>query len=171
LGSGATQPPAHFDGELGLGRLENAPGFLLRRANVVFRLHYAKWFADTKLGITPVMGGMMILIDDNPGVTQIELARLLKIEGSTLWQTVTRLIELGYVQRYRPEHDKRAYALQLSRTGRLALGQIETGMRLHQNALLEALTPEERTLLKDMLLRIIRHGEAVLNGPNAGAPS
>lgn len=153
---------ADSQSDVHLGRLQDAPGFLLRRANVVFRLHYAAYFKDKDLGVTPVIGSMMILIEENPGITQIELARLLKIEGSTLWQSVTRLVELEYIQRYRVETDKRAYALHLSRAGRTALRKIEEGMKIHQKALLQVLSADERTLLMDMLMRIIQRGEEIL---------
>ena len=145
-----------------LGKMLDAPGFLLRKANIVFRLHYAKYFKDSGLEVTPVMGGMLILIAENPGINQIELARLLKIEGSTLWQTVTRLVELGYVERARVPTDRRAYALTTSKKGRAAIAEIEIRMAKHQKALMGILTTEERSHFVDMLQRIIRHGETNL---------
>ena len=142
-----------------LGRMLDAPGFLLRKANIVFRLHYMEYFKDSGLEVTPVMGGMLILISENPGINQIELARLLKIEGSTLWQTISRLVELGYVDRKRVPTDRRAFALNTSKRGQAALDEIESGMARHQKALMSILTSDERKLFVDILQRLIRHGE------------
>lgn len=113
------------------------------------------------MAVTPVQCGMMILIDENPGLTQIELARLLKVEGSTLWQLVDRLLELGFIQRRRVRNDRRAFAIHLSPGGRKALRRIERGLRLHQEALLSCLTVKERAALSAMLLRVIEAGDAL----------
>ena len=148
-----------------LGRLLSATGFLLRKANLVFRLHYAKYFEDSGLGITPVTGGMLILISENQGISQIELARLLKIEGSTLWQSVTKLLELGYIDRVKDPNDKRAYCLKVSKSGRAALKATFVLMEKHQAALMSVLSTDEREVLVNMLQRIIAHGESIVYAP------
>lgn len=142
-----------------LGRLSGSVGYLLRRASNVFTAHWSLQFEGEEVAITPVQCGMMILVDENPGLTQIELARLLRIEGSTLWQLVDRLLELGFIQRRRVRNDRRAFAIHLSPDGRKALRRFERGLRLHQDALLLCLSGKERAALSAMLLRIIEAGD------------
>lgn len=142
-----------------LGRLSGQVGYLLRRASNVFSTHWSLQFGGEGAIITPVQCGMMILVDENPGLTQIELARLLKVEGSTLWQLVDRLLELGFIHRRRVPDDRRAFAIHLSRSGRRALQRFERGLRLHQQALLACLSGKERDALSAMLLRVIEAGD------------
>ncbi len=142
-----------------IGRLAREFGYLLRRASAVFSVHWALQFAAEEAPITPVQCGMMILVDENPGLTQIELARLLRVEGSTLWQLVDRLLELGFIHRRRVPEDRRAYAIHLSQAGRKALRRYEHGSRLHKQALLECLSEKERGALAAMLTRVIEAGD------------
>lgn len=142
-----------------LGRLSGQVGYLLRRASNVFSAHWSLQFKGEEVTITPVQCGMMILVDENPGLTQIELARLLKVEGSTLWQLVDRLRELGFIRRRRMPKDRRAFAIHLSPSGRRALQHFERGLRSHQRALLACLSDKERDALSAMLLRVIEAGD------------
>jgi DNA-binding MarR family transcriptional regulator len=157
-----------------LGRLSEQVGYLLRRASNVFSDHWSLQFRGEEVTITPVQCGMLILIDENPGLTQIELARLLNVEGSTLWQLVDRLLRLGFIRRRRVAKDRRAYAIHLSSSGRRALQCFEEGLRLHQRALLACLSDKEQSALSEMLLRVIDAGdrlnEAALTSrqPSAG---
>ncbi|MDT3686072.1 MAG: MarR family transcriptional regulator [Pseudorhodoplanes sp.] len=142
-----------------LGRLSDQVGYLLRRASNVFSAHWALQFRDEGVTITPLQCGMLILIDENPGLTQIELARLLNVEGSTLWQLVDRLLKLGFIRRRRVPDDRRAFAIHLSSGGRRTLQHFEEGLRLHQRALLACLSDKEQGALSAMLLRVIEAGD------------
>jgi DNA-binding MarR family transcriptional regulator len=150
-----------------LGRLSEQVGYLLRRASAVFSAHWALQFEADETVITPVQCGMMILVDENPGLTQIELARLLRVEGSTLWQMVDRLLDLGFIHRRRLPDDRRAYAIRLSQRGQKALQRFERRLRLHQQALLDCLQAKERVALSAMLSRVIEEGDRLNEG---GAP-
>jgi DNA-binding MarR family transcriptional regulator len=153
-----------------LGRLSDQVGYLLRRASSVFTAHWSLQFKGEEVVITPVQCGMMILVDENPGLTQIELARLLKVEGSTLWQLVDRLREFGFIRRRRVPKDRRAFAIHLSPSGRRALQHFERGLRSHQQALLACLSDRERDALSAMLLRVIKAGD-ILNNEEARRPA
>ena len=146
-----------------LGRLSDQVGYLLRRASSVFSTHWSLQFRGEEVTVTPVQCGMMILIDENPGLTQIELARLLKVEGSTLWQMVDRLLELGFIRRRRVPDDRRAFAIHLSQSGRRALQRVEKGLGLHQQGLLACLSEKERAAFSAMLLRVIEAGDRLID--------
>lgn len=141
-----------------LGRLSDQVGYLLRRASNVFSAHWSLQFRGEEVTITPVQCGMLILVDENPGLTQIELARLLNVEGSTLWQLVDRLLKLGFIRR-RVLDDRRAFAIHLSSSGRRALQHFEEGLRLHQRVLLACLSDKEQSALSAMLLRVVEAGD------------
>lgn len=151
-----TEPSAT---EAEIGTLTGGYGHLFRRAHMLFGEHYIAYFAKEGVEITPVLGGMLILIDEHPGLSQIELARLMRIEGPSMWQHVARLIDLGYIERRRAENDRRAFQLHLSPYGRAVLVRVRRGMIQHQRVLLSALSERERDNLRAMLLRLIDHGE------------
>ncbi|MFC5585364.1 MarR family winged helix-turn-helix transcriptional regulator [Nitratireductor kimnyeongensis] len=160
-----TPVPAEHDdalpqGEAEIGELGRQTGYLLRRASMTYTTH---WMLSTRAtsiaGLTPVQAGMLILIEENPGLTQIELARLLNVEGSTLWALVAKLREMGLVQRYRQPGDRRAFALHLTKQGKRALVQTTALLADHQEALLQRLTPDQRAQLNQSLKLIIAAGE------------
>ena len=140
---------------IGLGSLTEAYGYLFRRAHSLFVSSYVDFFEQAEIKLTPVLGAILMVIDDNPGLSQIELARLMGIEGATMWQNVARLSELGYIERKRQTHDQRAFILKLNKRGQEVLILVRRGMREHQQKLLAVLSSDEQVLLKSMLLRLI----------------
>jgi DNA-binding MarR family transcriptional regulator len=60
----------------------------------------------------------------------------------------------GLVLRVENPHDRRVYQLQLSERGKEILQSIGEVARAHQDALLAALTSEERGILASLLLRV-----------------
>lgn len=142
-----------------LGELGRQTGYLLRRASTTYTTHWMLSTRATSIAdLTPVQAGMLILIEENPGLAQIELARLLNVEGPTLWALVARLRKRGFVQRYRQPGDKRAFALHLTKLGKHALVQTTALLADHQEVLLRHLTSSQRQALNDALKLIIAAG-------------
>jgi DNA-binding MarR family transcriptional regulator len=156
-GEAAWQPtaPDAIDTDIVL----TAIGYRLRRAHLLFVDHWNRVFTDLGLTVAPMQGGMLVLIDRNPGLSQIELGRLLGVEGSTMVQAVGRLIDLGFVQRYRLPDDRRCWALHLTRRGKQAVGVLEANMRRHEDLLMADFTADERRQFSDMLARLLRRGD------------
>jgi len=137
-------------------------GFRLRRLQGLFVAHCMAWFQKAGLAVTPVQGGILRLIDENPGLTQIALARLLRVEPPSLAQALNPLIEAGHVERYRAVHDGRAVALHLTRTGREAAKVVERETPRQEDDALSALTAEERAQLLSLLDKALASTEAAL---------
>ncbi len=96
-----------------------------------------------------MQGGALLLVEENPGISQNALARLLGIEPPTLAQTLNPLTEAGYVQRYDAPNDKRAVALHLTRSGQELARTIQSELPRHEAEVLGALCEEDRkTLLR-----------------------
>jgi DNA-binding MarR family transcriptional regulator len=153
-------------------------GFRLRRLQSLFVTHWAQIFRDLEPAITPVQGGIVYLVEENPGLSQIELAGLLRIEAPTLLQSLHPLIRAGLVTRYRSPQDRRAFALHLSRTGREMRDEIAMRIALQENGLLAGLTPQEREQFRALLDRALESAEAAVataddmraSWPKPGAP-
>lgn len=141
-----------------LARLGAVPGYLLRRAATLSHASLADSLAVRGLDLTPVQCGMLMLIDDNPGLSQNDMARLMMVEGATVVQALTRLREQGLVQRYRIPSDRRVFALHLTVTGKRMLDAVTQAIEAHHAAFLGCLSAEERDVLAQSLRKIINHG-------------
>lgn len=145
--------------------LDNVVGFRLRRLQGLFVTHWGRWFRDLEPPVTPVQGGILLLIEDNPGLSQIALARLMKIEPPSLIQALAPLIRVRLVERYRPAGDRRAFALHLSRAGRALAEQVRAGIAAQERDLLAGLDEAERRTLLALLDKALGSGEAALAQP------
>lgn len=149
-------PDTHLSASVALATVM---GMRLRRLNSLFVQHWGHWFRRKAVEVSPVQGGLLLLIRENPGLPQIAFARLLGVEPPTLAQTLAPLVQAGLVHRYRAETDGRAVALHLSREGMAAAAAVETGHREHEAHLLNALTPEERRTLLELLDKAVSGAE------------
>jgi DNA-binding MarR family transcriptional regulator len=133
-------------------------GYLLRRSHNAFQAYWMANFRDSDTPITPVQGGMLVVLAANPGLTQTALARMMKVEGPTLMQSIDRLEQHGYLQRLRRIGDRRSYSLQLTPRGREVLAAINAFLPLRDQEMLADLTPEEIDQLTILLTKIVERG-------------
>jgi DNA-binding MarR family transcriptional regulator len=88
------------------------------------------------------------------GLSQQELATMLKIHSSRLVGLLDELETRGFVKRQEKADDRRTYALYLTGEGQAILGEIGRIAKEHQDSLLASLGKEEREQLVDLLQRI-----------------
>lgn len=138
--------------------LSQVVGYLLRRAHNAFLTYWTIRFRHSETPITPVQGGMLVVISANPGLTQTELARMMNVEGPTLMQSIDRLEQQGYLQRVRRPGDRRSYSLQLTPLGGEVLAAIDAFLPIRDEDMLAELTPEEVVVLTGLLTRIVERG-------------
>jgi DNA-binding MarR family transcriptional regulator len=136
-------------------------GFQLRRAHTLFALHWHLSFRDRKMPVTPMQGGMLLVIDNQPGLMQTRLAEIMDVEGPTLVEALSKLEEKELVLRVRRDGDRRSYALQLTAAGRRVVAQVKEFVPDREAELLVDLSDEERSLLLDLLRRVVRRGQIV----------
>jgi DNA-binding MarR family transcriptional regulator len=140
--------------------LSNVPGYLLRRAHNAFQTYWMARFRSPHTPITPVQSGMLVVLADNPGLTQTELARLMNVEGPTLMQSIDRLELNGYVQRARRIGDRRSYSLQLTPLGADMVAAIERFLVVRDADLLADLTEDEIKELARLLTKVVSRAHA-----------
>jgi DNA-binding MarR family transcriptional regulator len=138
--------------------LSAVTGYLIRRAHNTFQGYWMSRFRESDTPITPVQGGILVVLGANPGLTQTALARMMKVEGPTLMQSVDRLEQQGYVQRMRRPGDRRSYSLQLTPLGERVLASIDAFLPVRDADLLDGMTPEEVATLQALLTRIVERG-------------
>jgi DNA-binding MarR family transcriptional regulator len=79
----------------------------------------------------------------------------LEIDPGTVVDLIDVLEERGLVERRRRVGDRRVYELHLTAAGSAMSEQIEPVLVSVENTALAPLTAAERTLLKDMLTRVV----------------
>lgn len=147
------------------GMEKGQPAFLLAQLGA----HAASQFAE-RLGVlelTPPDAGILRLLRIAAGLSQQELAAKLKIHPSRLVAILDNLEKRGFVERRANPDDRRLYSLYLAKNGEEALESIGKIAREHQDALLSALSTEERDQLGNLLLRIADH-QGLMRGVHPG---
>jgi DNA-binding MarR family transcriptional regulator len=140
--------------------LDGVVGIRIRRLQALFSSHWQTWFRTRNLAVTPVQGGVLLLIRRHPGISQIALARRLRIEAPTLLQSLTPLVNQGFVERDRSAEDGRVYELRLTQAGSEAAALVEASTPEHEADLLRNLSIEERQLFLALLDKAIAGAEA-----------
>ena len=138
-----------------LGRLQFVPGFLIRRLSNLFVMSWENYFSDIEIRITPVQAGILILIDENPGITQAEVAHILDVEGPTLVKSITRLEDAGLVVKSPRPTDRRAFDLNLSDKAKGLVSEIDNRLKQHERDVFAALSTKERSELVVLLQRVL----------------
>jgi DNA-binding MarR family transcriptional regulator len=138
--------------KLGFGLLPSLVGYRLRRAQLAVFQNFVAAMAP--FDVTPGQFGVLVVIAENPGLSQSELAAAIGIDRSTMVGVIDRLEARGLVVRAVVPRDRRSYALQLSATGMRKLREIEARVRAHEADIARELTAEERAMLLDLLGRL-----------------
>ena len=89
------------------------------------------------------------------GLRQTDLCDTLGIDRTTIMKLVDELERRGLVQRRRHPEDRRAYVLQLTAAGQTAYAEMLEPILAEEQRFLAPLSPGERALLQEMLLRLV----------------
>jgi len=118
--------------------------------------HAAARFAErlAPLQLSPPHAGILRALAKSAGLSQQELASMLRIHSSRLVGLLDELETRGFVERQENEDDRRTYALHLTEEGRAILGEIGRVARERQESLLASIGKDEREHLADLLQRI-----------------
>jgi len=107
------------DGAIGLGPLEGFIGFHLRLAQDVSFRTFARHAGKPRL--RPGRFAALMLIGQNPGLTQMDLSRAIARDKSTVTPLVQGLQREGLVSRTVSTTDRRRVSLRLTEAGEAAL--------------------------------------------------
>jgi len=134
------------------GQQRQGAAFLLAQVGA----HAAGRFAEllAPLHLSPPHAGILRALSRTAGLSQQELASMLKMHASRLVGLVDELETSGFVKRQENADDRRIYALHLTNEGQAILGEIGRVAKESQDSLLASLGKEEREQLADLLQRI-----------------
>lgn len=120
-------------------------------------MHLLRSFAQ-RLGhreVTPNWIGVLAFLECYPGISQIALAKLLRLERASVGDRVARCMVTGLIRRESSPHDKRKYALHLTARGRRILQRLRDHIPEHENELAAPLSVEERATLIRLLDKLV----------------
>lgn len=144
----------------------------VRRKEVMNSLQAAARLSRTTLATRLLAHGfyagqeqVMLLLEDEDGLTPGQLATRLGVRPPTITKTVNRLQAQGYVEKRGSEQDARQANIFLTETGQGAIRAIEKAVRKTDRLAFDGFDKKERKLLLDLLGRI----ETNLNGVQAAA--
>lgn len=128
------------------------PAFLLAQIGA----HAASRFAERLaiLQLSPSDAGILRLLRMSAGISQQALSARLQIHPSRLVAILDNLEKRNLIERKPNPDDRRLYSLHLTKDGVEILERIGKVAREHQDALLTALSSEERASLTALLQKI-----------------
>ena len=142
--------------------LYDQPGHLIRRAHQIAVSIFHSTFGYR---VTPVQYAVLRVLQDNPGIDQVSLARLCALDTSTAANLAVRLEQRGLVRRTVPERSKRFRLLFLTTKGVAVVKKLSPSGRLVSRRLMQALDPKEQKVFLRLLKKFVH-----LNNDESRAP-
>jgi DNA-binding MarR family transcriptional regulator len=98
-------------------------------------------------------------VRDHDGCPQQDLADAFCMDANNVVLLLNELEELGYATRLRDPGDRRRHVVQLTSAGRAALARSERAQSAIEDEVLQALDPDERRTLRQLLAHALRSVE------------
>ena len=98
-------------------------------------------------------------VRDHDECPQQDLADAFCMDANNVVLLLNELEELGYATRLRDPNDRRRHVVQLTSAGRTALARTERAQGAIEDEVLQALDPDERRTLQQLLERALRSME------------
>ena len=134
------------------GPLADWVGFHLRMAQVASFQAFVR--AAHTVDLSPGRFAVLVLIGENPGISQTELSRANGSDKSTLTPVLEDLVRRGLVDRARTPRDRRAYRLALTAAGDAMRRDLGACALRHEQALDHIIGARDRAKFLHILRRI-----------------
>ena len=121
-------------------------------------------------GLRMVTFSALVVIVDNPGLRQSQLAEILAIERPNLVLIIDDLENRELITRERAPDDRRAHALKATLKGRRLHDKALKAVQEHEARMTAGLSPEHRQALIAALCLIERNGRSVDDEGQVSAP-
>ena len=145
--------PTGHTGEIRLGPLENFIGFNLRLAQDASFQTYAQHVGKPHL--KPGRFAALMLIHQNPGLTQMELSRAIGRDKSSVTPLVQALQREGLITRRASDTDRRRVTLRLTESGENVLKTLLEHAEEHDRKL-DAIVGDRKAELLELLKQIAK---------------
>ncbi len=139
---GGSVPPA----------LDDILGFHIRLAHGAVYRHFNETFGG--IGLTQKQTSVLWLVNDDPGISQADIARRLQMDRATMMAITNSLTGRGLLERAAATGDRRRQTLHLTDSGTAALTVARAAVAAHESWLKSRFTPEEVRHLLGLLRRV-----------------
>lgn len=145
--------PASEAAPLQMGELSELLGYALKRAQLKVFEDFLRCMAPLQL--TPAQFSVLLLLDNNPGRNQTEIANTLGILRPNFVAMLDALESRDLLTRMRSPSDRRSHVLLLTDKGRTTLTRARKLVATrHESRLIELLGPADQAALLAMLAKI-----------------
>ncbi len=160
---GKLLPVENSSPSLVFGELGELLGYRLRRAQMAMHRDYIDSIAD--LEVTQKQTAILWLINNNPGVSQADVANALEMDRPSMMAVIDRLQERGFITRDRSDVDRRRQELHLTPGGQNMLAKLKTRIAKHEQRMRSMFTAAEL----DALLSALRKFQQAIDEPQAAS--
>jgi DNA-binding MarR family transcriptional regulator len=144
--------PGATDGGVSDARLEQFTGYLMKRAFNVVQSDLARVLEP--FGLRMLSFSTLMVVIDNPDITQTQLAQALSVERSNIVVVLDTLEEAGLLNRNPVPRNRRAYALRATLAGQRLAEKACKAVAAHEARLFGGLSPAEHAVLREALGRL-----------------
>ncbi|BBF92947.1 MarR family winged helix-turn-helix transcriptional regulator [Blastochloris tepida] len=138
---------------LDLSGLNAVVGYALRRAQLAVFEDFIARFAT--LDLTPAQYSVLLVIGNNPGRKQAEIAAALGIQRPNFVNMLDELERRGLAERLPSATDRRSHALVLTKSGSALLARARAMQDEQERELAQKLGPGGREMLVALLQRLM----------------
>ncbi len=117
---------------------------------------------ESKHDVTLPEWRVLLSLMQNPGLTANEIKDRWAMDKMTISRAVVRLVDMGRVVRSRNPKDGRSYVLSVTKKGARLYKKVLPAANARYRELLSCLTETERSALRRLLSKMIRHIEKLL---------
>lgn len=131
--------------------LDELVGYAVRRAQLSIYEDFAASLSAED--ITPQRFSSLVIIENNPGISQTKLSEVMGIARSGVVSIIDRFEKDGLVER-KASDDRRSYNLHLTREGQRLLKRYKKMVKKHDDRISQSLTAEEKKQLRELLRKL-----------------
>jgi DNA-binding MarR family transcriptional regulator len=134
-------------------RMDDLIGYHIRRVQLML---FKQFDRELDPDMTPATLHMLLIIDENPGLTMSRIAEGHGVDRASLAPAIQKMVRKGWIERMGSPEDKRALMLNCTPEGRARALATLTKCRQLEAELLASLSLTERKELLSLLGRVAR---------------
>jgi DNA-binding MarR family transcriptional regulator len=127
-------------------------GSLVSILNRAAQIYFARALAPYAIG--PGQQAYLLVVSPGESVSQLTIAERLSMDKANVARAVKALETVGYLERSRPEEDRRRWNVRLTREGELVRERVQAHMREWVSAIRSAVTPDDWQSFVTILSRV-----------------
>jgi DNA-binding MarR family transcriptional regulator len=141
------------DAAIDVTPLPDRIGYMLRRAQLAVFKDFARTCAE--FDIRPAQYAVLVVIENNPGLKQIDVSTALGIKRTNLVALIDVLENRGLARREPVPSDRRSYALHLTAKGKSFMAKLHEQVNAHERHVTELLGEKNREQLLPLMRKLI----------------